>query len=34
MVPTTAGYTLLGASMIWLYIVAWLGKESVQAAPA
>jgi hypothetical protein len=32
--PTTAGYTLLGASMIWLYIVAWLGKESVQAVPA
>ena len=33
-VPTYAGYTLLGASMIWLYIVAWLGKESVQAAPS
>ena len=33
-VPTSAGFTLLGASMIWLYIVAWLGKESVQAAPA
>lgn len=31
--PTTAGYTLLGASMIWLLIVAWLGKESVQASP-
>ena len=33
-VPTVAGYVLLGASMIWLYIVAWLGKESVQAVPA
>lgn len=32
--PTTAGYVLLGAAMIWLYIVAWLGKESVQAVPA
>jgi len=30
-VPTYAGYTLLGASMIWLYIVAWLGKAPVQA---
>ena len=29
--PTTAGYVLLGAAMIWLYIVAWLGKASVQA---
>lgn len=33
-VPTYAGYTLLGASMIWLYIVAWRMKETVQAAPA
>lgn len=32
--PTAAGYIFLLASMIWLYIVAWLGKESVQAAPA
>lgn len=32
--PTTAGYVLLGASMIWLYIVAWMGKASVQAAPS
>ena len=30
-VPTTAGFTLLAASMIWLYIVAWLGKGAVQA---
>lgn len=28
--PTTAGYVLLGAAMIWLYIVAWLGKASIQ----
>ena len=33
-VPTAAGYALLFASMIWLYIVAWRRKESVQAAPA
>ncbi|HEX6556157.1 MAG TPA: hypothetical protein VF026_25585 [Ktedonobacteraceae bacterium] len=32
-VPTAAGYGLLFASMIWLLIVAWLGKESVQAVP-
>lgn len=32
--PTTVGYVLLGASMIWLYIVAWLGKASVQAVPS
>ena len=33
-VPTNAGFILLFASMIWLYIIAWLGKESAQAAPA
>jgi uncharacterized membrane protein HdeD (DUF308 family) len=33
-VPTDAGYTLLFASMIWLLIVAWRRKESVQAVPA
>ena len=33
-VPTAAGYALLFASMIWLYVVAWLGKESVQAIPS
>ncbi len=32
--PTAVGYILLLVSMIWLYIVAWLGKESVQAAPS
>ena len=32
-VPTDAGFTLLGASMIWLLIVGWLRKEAVQAAP-
>ena len=31
-VPTSTGFTLLGAAMIWLSIVAWLGKASVQAA--
>jgi hypothetical protein len=31
-VPTDAGYTLLFVSMIWLLIVAWRGKESVQVA--
>jgi hypothetical protein len=30
-VPTSAGFTLLAAAMIWLYIVAWLGKGAVQA---
>jgi hypothetical protein len=34
MVPTDAGYTLLAALTIWLLIVAWTMKESVQAAPA
>ena len=33
-VPTNAGFIALFASMIWLYIVAWLRKESVQADPA
>ncbi len=33
-VPGGAGFLLLLASMIWLYIVAWLGKESVQAVPS
>ena len=33
-VPTDAGYTLLAASMIWLSIVAWLGKVPVQVVPA
>jgi hypothetical protein len=32
--PTRAGFLLLLASSIWLYIVAWRGKEAVQAAPA
>jgi hypothetical protein len=32
--PTTAGYVLLGASMIWLYTMAWLGKASIQAVPS
>jgi len=32
-VPSRAGFLLLLASMGWLYIVAWLGKESVQAVP-
>ena len=32
--PRAVGYLLLVASMLWLYIIAWLGKESVQAAPA
>jgi len=31
-VPAGAGLLLLLASSIWLYIVAWLGKESVRAA--
>lgn len=31
--PTAGGYVLLGAAMIWLYIVAWLGKASIQAVP-
>jgi hypothetical protein len=30
--PTAAGYSLLFASMIWLLLVAWRMKESVQAA--
>ena len=33
-VPTNAGYTLLFVSMIWLLIVVWLSKQSVQVAPA
>jgi hypothetical protein len=33
-VPTAAGYSLLFASMIWLYIIAWRSKESVLADPA
>lgn len=33
-VPADAGYTLLFASIIWLLIVAWRRKESVQAALA
>jgi hypothetical protein len=33
-VPTDAGFALLGASMIWLLLVAWRRKEAVQAAPA
>jgi hypothetical protein len=32
--PTNAGFTLLFASSVWLLIVAWRMKESVQAAPA
>ncbi len=31
-VPTDAGYTLLFVSSIWLLIVAWQRKESVQVA--
>ena len=33
-VPTNAGYSLLFVSMIWLLIVAWSRKQSVQVAPA
>ena len=33
-VPTNAGWTLLYVLTIWLLIVAWRMKESVQAAPA
>jgi hypothetical protein len=33
-VPTNAGYTLLFVSMIWLLIVTWLSKQSVQVVPA
>lgn len=33
-VPMDAGFLLLLASIIWLYIVASLRKESVQAAPS
>jgi hypothetical protein len=33
-VPTDAGYGFLFALTIWLLIVAWWRKESVQAAPA
>jgi hypothetical protein len=33
-VPAGAGYLLLFALTIWLLIVAWRRKESVQAAPA
>ena len=33
-VPTYAGHGLNDAWMIWLLIVAWRRKESVQAAPA
>ena len=32
-VPTDAAYILLGASMIWLLVVAWRRKEAVQAVP-
>jgi hypothetical protein len=32
--PTGVGYGLLLISMIWLYFVAWLGKEPIQAAPS
>src|SRR5439155_25129186 len=32
--PMDAGLLLLLAWIIWLLIVAWRGKESVQAAPA
>ena len=33
-VPTYAGYGFLFALTIWLLIIAWRRKESVQAAPA
>ena len=32
-VPTNAGYTLLFISVIWLLIVAWPRKQSIQVAP-